>query len=157
MFKLRNRVQPQDQPDSHHRQSSKPAPIGSLVGEGVVVDGDITLPHGLKVVGSVNGNIAISEDRGVVLVHAKGDVAGDVLASIVHIAGHVRGTIRAKEVHLYKTAIVDGDIGYERLVVQDGATLNGRAQRHAQIPLLEELPEQADEQENNMVLEAEPS
>lgn len=99
--------------------------ITSLVGRGVSFRGDIATRDSVHVSGTVVGNVAAIEAG--VSISAGGAVHGIVNGEQVLVGGEVRGQIRAKIVRLYPSAVVEGDIYCERLLIDDGATLIGRS------------------------------
>ncbi len=52
---------------------------------------------------------------------------GNVYAEAVEARGRIIGGITAKQVRLYGTAYVDGDITHEQLAMETGAFFQGRS------------------------------
>ncbi len=58
-----------------------------------------------------------------------GRVEGSVHAESIEIRGRVSGEVTAKQVRLYNTAHVEGDITHEQLAMEVGAFFQGRSIR----------------------------
>lgn len=99
--------------------------ITSLIAQGVTVHGGMQLQGGVKIHGRVLGDVIISESKGVVLLHTESEVRGSIVADRVFAAGKVTGDIRAREIHMYGTANITGEVRYASIVIHDGAILNG--------------------------------
>jgi cytoskeletal protein CcmA (bactofilin family) len=105
----------------------KPPPIRSLVGEGMVVRGDISFTEGLRVDGQVFGNVVASvEGRSILVISDNARVQGMVSASHVIINGEVLGPVASTEMlELQPKARVLGDVRYELLEMHTGAVVEG--------------------------------
>ncbi len=105
----------------------KPPPIRSLVGEGMVVTGDLAFTEGLRVDGEVIGDVVASgEGRSILVISDNARVHGKVSASHVIINGEVHGPIHCTELlELQPKARVTGDIRYETLEMHPGSSVEG--------------------------------
>ena len=66
-----------------------------------------------------------------------GQIEGSVVAEAVECRGRIVGSITAKQVRLYGSSHVDGDITHEQLAMETGAFFQGRSlkfQRQAPAP-----------------------
>ena len=55
-----------------------------------------------------------------------GKVVGNIIAGFILVAGTIEGNVQAKEqLHVTKTAIINGDILCGSIIIDDGAVLNG--------------------------------
>ena len=73
-----------------------------------------------------------------------GHIEGSVQAESIDVRGRIIGTVTAKQVRLFGTAYVDGDITHEQLSVETGAFFQGRSlkfQRPAPVALAAPEPE----------------
>jgi len=102
--------------------------IDCLIGTGTTIDGNVTFTGGLRVDGTVKGNVLTADDKPSTLVlseHAR--IEGEIRVSHAVINGTVVGPIHASEyVELQGKANVSGDVHYKALEVQLGAIVQGR-------------------------------
>jgi len=95
----------------------------SIIGVGMTVHGDVETGGVVKVEGTVNGHVSASQQ---VLVAKGGEIDGDVDTREALVGGTVHGAVRALErVEIQAGATVQGDITTKRIVVAEGAVLNG--------------------------------
>lgn len=113
------------------QNTSSPGPVGderrvtAWIGQGVVVEGRITSTQDLRVDGKVEGTIEVG-DHGVIL-GANAAVKANLIARWILISGAVVGNVTATDrLDLQATGSVEGDIRSPRLVVADGAIINGK-------------------------------
>jgi cytoskeletal protein CcmA (bactofilin family) len=94
----------------------------SVIGSDVVIKGDITASADLHVDGTVEGDIACAS-----LVQGESSsVVGAIEAASARLAGRVNGTISVRELVILKTAVIEGDVRYDTLTVEQGAQVEGR-------------------------------
>ena len=105
----------------------KQPPIRSLIGEGMVVHGELRFTEGLRIDGEVHGDVlAIGDGRSILVISENARVHGKVKASHVIINGEVRGPVVSDEMlELQPKARVTGDIRYEILEMNPGALVDG--------------------------------
>lgn len=104
----------------------KPPPIRSLVGEGVVIKGDIRFAEGLRIDGEVHGNVEAAEGRSILVISEKARVLGKVRASHVIINGEICGPVHSDELlELQPKARIEGDVRYQTLEMHPGALVEG--------------------------------
>jgi cytoskeletal protein CcmA (bactofilin family) len=106
--------------DTGGRKSHK---VASVIGEDVTIDGSISGQGELHLDGTVRGEITVER----LSIGETGQVEGTVTADTIDIRGKLTGTISAKQVKLYGTAHVDGDITHEQLSMEPGAYFQGRS------------------------------
>ncbi len=98
----------------------------NMIGEGTVLDGTLTSESDVRISGRVDGNLEV---KGKVIVVQEGVVEGEIKAASLDIAGRVQGEMLVEErVVLKSSAHVEGNIQTTRLIVEEGATFNGRCQ-----------------------------
>jgi cytoskeletal protein CcmA (bactofilin family) len=105
-----------------------PKEIGSLIGAGTTVTGDISFTAGLRIDGLVKGAVrCIPGDRGGMLVISEqGAVEGEVRATHLVVAGRIAGPVHATELlELQPKARVNGDVHYRALEMHHGAVVEG--------------------------------
>jgi cytoskeletal protein CcmA (bactofilin family) len=94
-----------------------PHEIGSLIGAGTTVNGDVNFSGGLRVDGDKGGVLVVSEH---------GSIEGEVRASHLVVAGRIQGPVHASElVELQPKAQVHGDVQYRALEMHHGAIVEG--------------------------------
>jgi len=97
--------------------------VASLVAEGVRIQGDFATDGDLHLDGAVEGELRVSQ----LTIGETGVVTGTILADSIEIRGRVTGTICARQVRLWATAHVDGDISHTELAIEAGAHFEGRS------------------------------
>ena len=97
--------------------------VASLVAEGVTFRGDFTSEDDLHLDGVVEGDLSV----GRLTIGESGSVNGTIHAESVEIRGRVTGAISARQVRLWATARVDGDISHAELSIESGAHFEGRS------------------------------
>ncbi|MEL6737946.1 MAG: polymer-forming cytoskeletal protein, partial [Pseudomonadota bacterium] len=61
------------------------------------------------------------------LVQGEGSqISGSVIAESARLSGKVSGTISARELTILKSAIIEGDVHYDALTIEQGAQVEGR-------------------------------
>jgi cytoskeletal protein CcmA (bactofilin family) len=97
--------------------------VASLLSADLTFQGDISGEGELQVDGMIKGDIRV----GRLTVGETGHIEGSIYAEIVEVRGRVVGTITAKQVRLYGTSYIDGDITHEQLAIESGAFFQGRS------------------------------
>lgn len=98
--------------------------LSGFVGSGTVLTGETTFQSMLRIDGHLTGRIA-SED-GTLIIGSTGQVDANILVAAAMINGTVNGDVVATErLELGRTARVKGNIQSPRLVIEDGAILEG--------------------------------
>ncbi len=100
-----------------------PPRVASLISSDITIEGGVNGDGELQIDGVVRGDVRV----GRLTVGETGHVEGGVYAEAVEIRGRVVGAITAKQVRLYGTAYVDGDITHEQLAMETGAFFQGRS------------------------------
>ncbi len=102
----------------------KETQITSIIGMNAECNGDFTADGVIRIDGTVNGNVIVTE---MVIVGASGCINGDINAKKVMIGGEVYGNLNVPEkVELTSTARVIGDITTGGLVIDERAIFQGR-------------------------------
>lgn len=102
----------------------KETQITTIIGMGAECNGDFLADGSIRIDGTVNGNVTVSE---AVIVGASGCINGDINAQSVIIGGEVYGNLNVPEkVELTSTARVIGDITTNGLVIDEKAIFQGR-------------------------------
>lgn len=94
------------------------------IGKSITIKGDLSGNEDLQIDGNVEGRIDLPNNQ--LTIGAEGRVKAEVHAKSVIVIGHVTGNLSAADrIHVEATGIVDGDVKAPRLVIQEGAMLNG--------------------------------
>ncbi len=93
-------------------------------GKSIIFKGDLTGDEDLEIEGRVEGQVKLPNHQ--LTIGAHGRVTAQVEAKHVVVIGHVSGNVSASErVEVQATGIVDGDIAAPRLLIAEGAVVNG--------------------------------
>ena len=113
-------------------KSSKTSAIDSLIGASNRVEGSIRFSGGLRIDGSVHGEI-ISDTEGtsMLVLSERARVEGRIQVAHAVINGEVEGEVQiAEHLELLPKARVKGDVHYKTLEIHPGATVTGRMVHH---------------------------
>lgn len=98
--------------------------MSGFVGAGTVLTGDIAFQTMLRVDGQLTGRV--TSEKGTVTIGATGQVDANIAVAAAVINGTVNGDIIATEkLQLGRTAHVVGNVQTPRLLLEDGAILEG--------------------------------
>ena len=106
----------------------KQPPIRSLVAPGSEITGNMVFTDGLRVDGSVIGDLRSNDDtRSILVISESAQVRGAIFADHVIINGHVVGPVHAHELlELQPKARIEGDVHYKALEMHQGAVISGQ-------------------------------
>lgn len=120
-----------DEPAKALAPASSPAAVkpkpASLIGQGLCIQGNIAGEAEVQIDGLVRGDVRV----GKLMLGPNGRIEGSVVAVVAEIRGHIKGPMKARQVRLYGTAHIEGDIAHEQLAMETGATFEGRSVRLA--------------------------
>jgi len=98
--------------------------ITSVLGAGVIWQGNISGSGGVRIEGTFEGQIAM---RGILVVGETGRVTCEkIRANTVIVAGAVRGNILAQKVEIRATGRIWGDVVTVSFATEEGAFLRGQ-------------------------------
>ncbi len=115
-------------PDQTQRVSSpgSRAESTTTIAQGTKVSGEISGSSDLRIDGKFEGSVAIS---GVVFVAETGHVRTSIRAARVTVAGQVDGDIFGDHlIELEPTAVVSGNLLAPKILIREGASLQGRVE-----------------------------
>lgn len=96
----------------------------TVIGNDVVIKGEITVEKGLRVDGQIEGAVTT---KGKVHVGKTGLLSAEINGGAVFVEGKVKGNITASErVTLEATSNISGDLCATKLIVIEGATFVGK-------------------------------
>jgi len=94
----------------------------SVLGRDVAIKGNVEASADLHVDGVVEGDLLCTA-----LVQGESSrIEGAINADSARLSGTIKGTITVRELVILKSARIDGDVHYETLTIEQGATVNGR-------------------------------
>ncbi|MFY0607926.1 MAG: polymer-forming cytoskeletal protein [Cyclobacteriaceae bacterium] len=103
--------------------SEESSSSNNIIGKGTILEGSLETFGNIRVEGKVVGNV---KTKSKAAFGQSSEVDGSILAQNAEIAGHVTGTVEVTEVLVLKeTAVIDGDIITNKLVIESGAVFNG--------------------------------
>ncbi|MCX4188003.1 bactofilin family protein [Methylophaga sp. OBS4] len=111
--------------------------IDTLIGRHTHIKGDINFSGGLRIDGSIAGNInATEDDTSLLTLSDHGNIEGEVRVPNVIINGQVTGNVYASQhVELAPKARINGNLYYRMLEMAMGSEVNGhliRAQEQSE-------------------------
>lgn len=101
----------------------KPKEVTTLIGEGCLIEGDISSPLSIRLDGSIKGNV---KAKGSVIIGEKSVVSGIVKAVDVMVYGKVDGGVEAHRLEIKRYASVSGDVITKHLTIEEDGLFNGR-------------------------------
>ena len=105
------------------KNSEKTGDLSTILGKGARVEGKIKVEHSLRIDGHFKGELITTDT---LVIGKDGKVEGTAKAKDVIVGGALSGTVVAEGlIVLEAKAIFDGDMTTKRLVVDDGAVLEG--------------------------------
>lgn len=110
--------------------------VASLISDGITIEGGVVGDGELQIDGVVRGDVRV----GRLTVGDTGHIEGSVYAEAAEVRGRVIGSVTAKQVRLYGTAYVDGDITHEQLAMETGAFFQGRSLKFQRPPQPQHSP-----------------
>ena len=94
------------------------------IGKSIAIKGDLTGNEDISIEGKVDGKVELPNNQ--LTIGANGVVHAEVKAKSVVVVGRVSGNVNGTErIEIQATGIVEGDVTSPRLVVAEGAILNG--------------------------------
>ena len=94
------------------------------IGKSISIKGDLTGNEDISVEGKVDGKVDLPNNQ--LTIGANGVVHAEIKAKHVVVIGHVSGNVKGLErIEIQATGVVDGDVTAPRLVVAEGAVING--------------------------------
>ena len=101
------------------------------IGKSISIRGDLTGDEDLVIDGQVEGKVDLPNNQ--LTIGAEGKLKAHIHAKSVVVVGHVVGNVTGLErVEIQATGKVDGDVVAPKLVVAEGAQVNGAIQMNSQ-------------------------
>lgn len=97
------------------------------IGKSISIHGDLTGNEDLVLEGTVEGRVDLPNNQ--LTIGANGRIPAEVNAKSVIVIGHVQGDVNGTErVEVQATGVVEGNIRTPKLLVAEGAVLNGKVE-----------------------------
>jgi len=100
-----------------------------LISSEITIEGNLIGDGELQIDGTVKGDVKVAK----LTIGDTGHVEGTISAEVVEVRGRIIGALSAKQVRLYGTAYVDGDITHEQLAMETGAFFQGRSLKFSRV------------------------
>ena len=102
--------------------------IDTLVGTDTVLTGDLTFSGGLRVDGTIRGNVQEQTgSQGTIILGESGRIEGAVSATEIVLIGTVVGPVKAGQfIELQAKARIKGDLHYTSLEMHMGSVIDGK-------------------------------
>jgi cytoskeletal protein CcmA (bactofilin family) len=101
-----------------------------LIAPSAEIRGDVEFSGGLHVLGTVVGNISVSDEGGRLVIGESGKVQGEIRVPKIVINGRVEGDVHASEhLELAEKAIIEGNVYYTLIEMVMGAQVDGKLVR----------------------------
>ena len=110
------------------KKAVKATRIDTLIGQHTHIKGDISFSGGLRIDGSVAGNINATGDiESVLTLSDQGSIDGDVRVPNIIINGAIIGDVYASEhIELAAKSKIKGNVYYHLLEMEMGCAVNGQ-------------------------------
>ena len=109
--------------NSKQKSTSNSQGLLNLVGAGTVITGDIKCSGDIRIDGTVEGNVEVSQK---VVVGITGIVVGNIKSEDTSISGKVEGNINSdKSTVLHGSGTINGDISTKQIIIEQGGNFNG--------------------------------
>ncbi len=97
--------------------------MNTIIGKGTSFEGNISVENSVRVDGRFKGNIKSTES---IVVGKEGEIEGEIAVKNAVVGGKITGKLFASgKVTLENTSAFQGELTATRLVIDEGAVLNG--------------------------------
>lgn len=98
----------------------------SVLGSDLKITGEISSTGALEVMGEIDGNISADA----LSVGQNGRISGSVSAKSVEVNGRLDGKVDSEHFTMRASAQVTADVSYDTLIIESGASIEGRFTRN---------------------------
>jgi cytoskeletal protein CcmA (bactofilin family) len=103
----------------------------NIIGSGTKLNGDIISEGDIRVDGSIEGHVTVRQR---LVLGDGGSIHGDIDAKEAVVAGFIKGNITVNDTLILKpSAKIDGDIATGKIIIESGASFNGRCSMNAHV------------------------
>lgn len=105
------------------------AKISSIIGEDMVIEGNITARDAIRIEGTLKGDVS---SEGALVISSTGKVVGNVKGSNVMVAGMIEGDLYSGgRTEVAATGRIIGNISTKSLIVDENAVFQGQCMMNA--------------------------
>jgi len=110
------------------KRKNKSTRLDTLIGQNTHIKGDISFSGGLRIDGSVTGNIqATGDTESALTLSEQGSLEGEIKVPNIIINGEIIGNVYASDhVELAEKAKIKGNVYYHLLEMAMGSKVNGQ-------------------------------
>ncbi|HEY5602375.1 MAG TPA: polymer-forming cytoskeletal protein [Gammaproteobacteria bacterium] len=109
-----------------NKKGKKGSDLDSLIGANTRIVGDVHFSGGLRIDGTVKGNVIAEGENSLVTTSDKARIEGNVHVHNIVLSGEVIGDVYAlKHIELAPNARVTGNVYYNLIEMAGGAEVNG--------------------------------
>lgn len=112
----------QEVPVVARNNSNSVSPSFSVIGDGIVITGNIDAKVDLHIDGEVIGDIKCQS----LVQGPSSKIQGSIIADNANLSGSVEGSIEAGDLVINSSARIGGDVSYENVRIEQGAQVDGR-------------------------------
>ncbi|HNS72717.1 MAG TPA: polymer-forming cytoskeletal protein [bacterium] len=106
------------------KSTDKPGELGTILGKGTVVDGNIKVEHSLRIDGKVVGDVTSGDT---LIVGAEGEIKGTVKVKNLVLGGKITGSVLSQgRTVLEARSELRGELKTGKLVIDEGAMFDGK-------------------------------
>lgn len=109
---------------SSHSSNSKRG-MFSVIGPDISINGNIAATADLHIDGAVDGNVTC----GTLVQGTESRITGSVHADAARLSGTIEGTVCVRQLTIERAARISGDVEYDTITIESGASLDGRLKR----------------------------
>jgi cytoskeletal protein CcmA (bactofilin family) len=103
------------------------------IGKSITIKGDLSGNEDVQVEGTVEGRVDLPNNE--ITIGTDGHVSAEVHAKTVTVIGRVTGNVTAVDrIEIQDSGQVDGDVRAPKLVVHEGAVVNGKIEMTGKAP-----------------------
>lgn len=102
-------------------ETSKHDPISSIIGQDMVLTGDLAFDSKIQIDGKINGDL----NGDSLILSATGKITGDIEVKSITCYGQIDGNIKAGVLFLKKSGVINGRVETLELSVESGGILCG--------------------------------
>jgi cytoskeletal protein CcmA (bactofilin family) len=96
--------------------------ISTIIGEGCLIEGKVTVTDYIKIDGVVNNDV---DAKSGIILSAQGRIKGNIIAGELVVFGIIEGNVECQSITIKTTGKVFGNITSKNLSIEDGAIFKG--------------------------------